>query len=758
MEYDEQLMQYGIYAKNYEKNIDEKNINEKNIDEKNIDITGFHIEIIKFNILQKKGVEKLHIKKSSIKKIIFLKENDIDMCFDECLITDPIDAKGLSFKNSLSFITCTFNQKVDFSNSIFNATCIEKNVAFKKSTFKSYVLFNEVCFKTHVDFSETTFEKGVVFNQASFLIEETETNYIEVNFIGTIFKDKARFPNITFEAIVDFSYAVFENEVYFWNTTFASVVHFDEVKFKNTCDFSTAKFLVIQKKEEPERILFEDITFEGVVNFNDVEFESCIFIRNSVFKNKVDFNNAKFSASPYANNFYNVVFESDIWFSDTIFETVALFEKCKYKGKAYMQNTISKQKITFCESRFLDNAYFNNSTFKDFVNFFQCEFEKTACFYGVTFDKTPNFSQVMFKGNLNIVNANLKFDFNDLKSKIKQEYEDCNQDSEKSQKSLEHFANDFRDSFRIFKNALIKDNNLLDASEFHRFELYCKELELKESRHKRGINANNNEDARKNIKPFKEIIDFLLLRFYRNLCDHHTDFLKCFNNLVLLVALYAVLLWIGNFDLMQGKEPIISDILHQLGDKAITLKNDIKKYDWLVFLIFLALAVSCLYYLYKTIYLEHKLYIKNIKLILSFTKNSLKNICFFMLISVAIIFFYAAIIATLITLLNLNDMHYWQSYLNFISFVLFFVIYFSLISLDCVFVRFLLVIAAYIITSISIGKNIAILNPLIGKLLNTSIEIKDPIFQSITIAYTISTLLVLFSLQKTARKNSIVPS
>ena len=541
MEYDEQLMQYGIYAKNYEKNIDEKNI-----DEKNIDITGFHIEIIKFNILQKKGVEKLHIKKSSIKKIIFLKENDIDMCFDECLITDPIDAKGLSFKNSLSFITCTFNQKVDFSNSIFNATCIEKNVAFKKSTFKSSVFFNEVCFKTHVDFSETTFEKGVVFNQASFLIEETETNYIEVNFIGTIFKDKARFPNITFEAMVDFSYAVFENEVYFWNTTFASVVHFSKVNFKNTCDFSTAKFLVIQKKEEPERILFEDITFEGVVNFNDVEFESCIFIRNSVFKNKVDFNNAKFSASPYANNFYNVVFESDIWFSDTIFETVALFEKCKYKGKAYMQNTISKQKITFCESRFLDNAYFNNSTFKDFVNFFQCEFEKTACFYGVTFDKTPNFSQVMFKGNLNIVNANLKFDFNDLKSKIKQEYEDYNQDSEKSQKSLDNFANDFRDSFRIFKNALIKDNNLLDASEFHRFELYCKELEL---------------DS-KETKTLKDTIDYWQLWFYRKLCDHHTDILKSFHSLMLVIGLFGLMGFgvTAGFDYCLGYKPILSHL------------------------------------------------------------------------------------------------------------------------------------------------------------------------------------------------------
>lgn len=487
------------------------------------------------------------------------------------------------------------------------------------------------------------------------------------------------------------------------------------------------------------------------VNFSNCEFESKI----SLHRLK---GSAEFIEFHNGINFENCIFGGEVEFG--YFVSGTLLPENKYHNNARetnFKNCIFKKRVDFSNSKICNNIYFTDSIFQDSVDFSQCEFEKTANFYGVKFDKAPNFSQVQFKGSLNAVNANLNFDFESLENKIKQEHTKYNK-KENANKPLAHFANDFRDSFRIFKSTLIKDNNLLDASEFHKCELYCKELELKESRHKRGINTNNNEDARKNIKPFKELIDFLLLRFYRNLCDHHTDFLKCFNNLVLLVALYAVLLWIGNFDLMQGKEPIISDILHQLGDKAITLKKDIKKYDWLVFLIFLALAVSCLYYLYKTIYLEHKLYIKNIKLILSFTKNSLKNICFFMLISVAIIFFYAAIIATLITLLNLNDMHYWQSYLNFISFVLFFVIYFSLISLDCVFVRFLLVIAAYIITSISIGKNIAILNPLIGKLLNTSIEIKDPIFQSITIAYTISTLLVLFSLQKTARKNSIVPN
>ena len=495
---------------------------------------------------------------------------------------------------------------------------------------------------------------------------------------------------------------------------------------------------------------------EYEIDFYHCNIEFILSKGPSVYAENINFKNLYFINCKISINIVDDFCCENIHFLNCDIYSLS-FNKVIVKGNIKFSNSRFVNKSVFNSCIFQDSIYFNNSHFKDYADFHECEFEKTACFYGVKFDKVPNFSQTQFKGSLNVVNTNLDFDFESLKEKIKQE--SIKYKERKSvKKPLAHFANDFRDSFRIFKSTLIKDNNLLDASEFHKCELYCKELELKESRHKRGINTNNNEDARKNIKPFKELIDFLLLRFYRNLCDHHTDFLKCFNNLVLLVALYAVLLWIGNFDLMQGKEPIISDILHQLGDKAITLKKDIKKYDWLVFLIFLALAVSCLYYLYKTIYLEHKLYIKNIKLILSFTKNSLKNICFFMLISVAIIFFYAAIIATLITLLNLNDMHYWQSYLNFISFVLFFVIYFSLISLDCVFVRFLLVIAAYIITSISIGKNIAILNPLIGKLLNTSIEIKDPIFQSITIAYTISTLLVLFSLQKTARKNSIVPN
>ena len=202
-----------------------------------------------------------------------------------------------------------------------------------------------------------------------------------------------------------------------------------------------------------------------------------------------------------------------------------------------------KENADFNNSTFKDNVYFNNSTFKDSADFHECEFEKTACFYGVKFDKVPNFSQAQFKGSLNVVNTNLNFDFKSLKEKIKQEHIEYNKHDEKP---LEHFANDFRDSFRIFKNTLIKDNNLLDASKFHRCELYCKELEL---------------DSKEN-KTLKDKVEKWQLWFYRKLCDHHTDILQSFHSLMLVIGLFGLmgLVVIAGFDYYLGYKPIFSHL------------------------------------------------------------------------------------------------------------------------------------------------------------------------------------------------------
>lgn len=218
-----------------------------------------------------------------------------------------------------------------------------------------------------------------------------------------------------------------------------------------------------------------------------------------------------------------------------------IFRECEFNAKllahydfkchsATFKNCIFKKRVNFSNAKFCNDVYFNNSHFYDFADFHECEFEKTACFYGATFDNPPNFSQAIFKENLNFVNVKCDFEFENLKERIKQEKE------QDSKKTLDKFANDFRDSFRLIKNALVKDNNLLDASNFHKYELYCKEIEL---------------DS-KNSKMLKDKIDKLQLCFYRKLCNHHTDLILNLKWLVITIGLFTILFFASK--IIQGKE------------------------------------------------------------------------------------------------------------------------------------------------------------------------------------------------------------
>lgn len=236
--------------------------------------------------------------------------------------------------------------------------------------------------------------------------------------------------------------------------------------------------------------------------------------------------------------FMGCVFESEIYdghSNGTEYNEVC-FKQCKFFKKfdlschnITIHNQFIMQDCTFekevaINANFKCNVYFNNSTFHDYADFHECKFEKVACFYGATFEKVPNFSQAIFKGNLNLVNTNLNFYFEDVEKKIKEEY--SNHIGTEKEKFLDKFANDFRDSFRLFKNALIKENNLLDAANHHRIELYCKEIELES----------------KKPKIFsKDWIDKWILKFYRHTSDHHTDLLKIWHSLLIVVGIFGIL-------------------------------------------------------------------------------------------------------------------------------------------------------------------------------------------------------------------------
>ncbi|EIU4545487.1 pentapeptide repeat-containing protein [Campylobacter jejuni] len=326
------------------------------------------------------------------------------------------------------------------------------------------------------------------------------------------------------------------------------------LKFSN-CKFN--KEFCIARINISKQIVFENIYFlENVfikwVNFNEnlcLRFFKCNFKKQCNFKYNIFYNEIDF-LDIYAKELIleQNIFNKFLYIQNSTINNINLW-KNKFKNRCYFvdskfgyKDKDNTTKLNFSNTHFEDNAYFNNSHFKDYADFHECEFEKIACFYGVRFDKAPNFSQAIFKGNLNAVNANLNFTFDNLQERIKQEYEDFNKNIE-NKKSLDKFANDFRDSFRTFKNALIKDNNLLDASNFHKYELYCKELELK---NKKG-------------KTFKDVVDRWQLLFYRKLCDHHTDILQSLNSLILVIGIFVIssVAMVVGFNYSLGYKPIL---------------------------------------------------------------------------------------------------------------------------------------------------------------------------------------------------------
>ncbi|HED6832982.1 TPA: pentapeptide repeat-containing protein, partial [Campylobacter coli] len=427
------------------------------------------------------------------------------------------------------------------------------------------------------------------------------------------------------------------------------------------------------------------------------------------------------------NNFLyaqNINFE-DITFGKLVlqkelFEKSVNFERCIFlqdvNFKDYTFNEIAFNDCTFKES-----AYFNNSNFTKGVDFHECEFEKTACFYGVKFDETPNFSQALFKSNINIINSNLNFDFIKLDKKIrllslqgegKYDYE---------------IANDFRDSFRIFKSTLIKDNNFLDASNFHKYELYCKELELKN----------------KKATTFKDIVDRYQLFFYRKLCDHHTDLLKAFHNLLIVIMLFSMFSFV--FDKFKQPSHIENDIKYNIV-KVDSSENYIFKEHNKTTYNLLSLNIEQDIQDLNTLLSEAKFhFVFGFSLLVIFI--ALLNKKYLWLLFLPLFWGAICCIGFPISMIS-----------HFLIILLFVCIFVFIMIFDSKAERFLFVGISYMICVFVLLIKPSLLLPALGSFLDKDSNATYPLLLSLSVVYFILVVLVLFSLQKTARKNSIVPS
>lgn len=271
----------------------------------------------------------------------------------------------------------------------------------------------------------------------------------------------------------------------------------DSIIEQNNCEFKAIK-------KSTGITTYFSATLIDYLEHSELEFDNC------EFKIPILFEGEKYKKSFKQLIFKRCVFAGEFKITNSTIEGIVNFEDPKFEHTVNFENCIFNGEINFSNVEFKNIASFNNAIFNDYVNFSEAKFNKIANFSNTRFRKAMNFSSCSFDGGVNLINSKLDFEFEDLKNAI----QNVSIDNPNGKQPITEVANNFRDSFRAFKSSLIKDNNNLDAANFHRAELYCKEIELK----------------LKTQKTWRDVFDWWQLIFYRITSNHHTD-------------LFRILLW-----------------------------------------------------------------------------------------------------------------------------------------------------------------------------------------------------------------------
>lgn len=302
------------------------------------------------------------------------------------------------------------------------------------------------------------------------------------------------------------------------------------------------------------------ITFNKKINFKNCEFKDTFDVLNIEFIEKVSFDNVKFGTN-FKNDLSNHC--ENISFKNIIFKNSLIFKKCSFYS------------ITcFSEINFLDNTSFINSKFFRNFTIEKCEFMKTAEFTFVTFLNSIMFNYLKFYGNVIFTNALMCYDISlmDVLFKDAQSVQFAGLLIATDFKTIENRINNYalddrlynkiniasiiQDSFRIIKDILITQHNILLATSWGKLELYTNEILLKKELQINKLENDieklkDEEDQLKYKKQIetiktnyysKKLMRFLLL-FYRKTSDHHTDLLKIIKCIIILLGYFSLTLF-----------------------------------------------------------------------------------------------------------------------------------------------------------------------------------------------------------------------
>lgn len=449
--------------------------------------------------------------KCEIKRGIFLN------CLKQ---TNEFNAKPDEKRVTLKFTNFTFD--FDTTDNDLAEQLSKIGIYYEDCKFKNYE-FENYEFKT-IKFENCTFEK--------------------INFRNCHFNGEFYFEKCTAKE-ADFSFIEFRKNTYFNNATFSDYADFHGAEFEAVACFYGAKF---EKPMNFSSVVFRDFNKANFINLN-IE--------------KINFDNIK---TYIGENYENGLQKEEI---DKLNKQKAEIEKieedikeCEEKSKSTLQKIQNfkfeiKKQNDKDSNTLIEMQKIINKTEEELNNINKQNKEKTK----------------LVNDRKKILNT--EFTINQLKHKIR-----C--------------ANNFRDSFRAIKHSLIEINNNLEASNFHKLELYAKEIELdyiteleryknknisfvisnlseSESfarKHMEDLIASKIKEIKINIKNYKQnndnrwknlkyFFDFFILAFYRNISEHHTDFIKILNFTITMIAFFGICIYILenflNWEILKSK-------------------------------------------------------------------------------------------------------------------------------------------------------------------------------------------------------------
>lgn len=644
--------------------------------------------------------------------------------FQNCIFEKSWFSKLGCFKKEVEFIECTFLQSIDFSKSTF-----EEKMCFYRSNINGQAFFTETHFlyKTIQNladkdwmhdyeycFKQNIFAKSVDFNRASF--------NASVDFCISKFEGEARFLNANFygknsekHGVANFfKECIFEKKAIFDGASFSEKVDFGISRFEDEASFVGVGFDANSTKDNIVENNFEGSIFYEKTSFEKAKFQGRVDFRNSRFKDETKFVGVDFLGiapnKPHnnfaENDFSECVFEKYVAFGQNTFNgrinfalssiSNALFSKVHFQEKC-------KDEEWFIPSASFKNATFINCSFPESVEFVQCNFIDCNFLLGTTannekigFEKVI-FTSSIFKGTNNFDDG--IFHQNPvLTNNIFNGEFKINQDLLKyPYKILEKIIGGRVISNQTEKNPSIwRDlfRQLKSNRLAHHNVIDASEL------HTQELYARELElvkRAKQKEVSFKEKIEKWQLWFYRITSDHHTDLALIFNNVIVLIALFGFFASVL-LCLAPSPEPSIMRFVQENGG---------------VLSIFDLEALS--------------LQSKSPKI-----ERQIQWFC-----SLIACIGFVGIYLGLITATN------WLRGIR------------KKWSKVCLYGFYIFV---YCASFALLFYKPPLLLPIIGKFFDESLKLNFAPLQSLCIVYYILMILMLFSLQKTARKNSIIPS